>query len=109
MSVAKCRRIEYDAIIGKAQNHRLLNRISTHNWLVFIWLKIHNQENRQSTVFNIWNESFLHFLFATQNLFADQFFISRINTTPERLKARNLFSCRYFSFYEQLKFRAQLS
>ena len=32
-----------------------------------------------------------------------------INTTPERLKARNFFICRYFSFYEQLKFRAQLS
>ena len=27
-------------------------------------------------------------------------FISRINTTPERLKARNFFNCRYFSFYE---------
>ena len=25
------------------------------------------------------------------------------------LKARNFFICRYFSFYEQLKFRAQLS
>ena len=31
-----------------------------------------------------------------------------INTTPERLKARN-FIYLYFSFYEQLKFRAQLS
>ena len=29
-----------------------------------------------------------------------------INTTSERLKARNFFNCRYFSFYEQLKFRA---
>ena len=36
-------------------------------------------------------------------------FISRINTTYERLKARNFFFCRYFSFYEQLKFRAQFS
>ena len=36
-------------------------------------------------------------------------FISMINTTPERLKARNFFICRYFSFYEQLKFHAQLS
>ena len=36
-------------------------------------------------------------------------FISMINTTSERLKARNLFSCPYFSFYEQLKFRTQLS
>ena len=35
--------------------------------------------------------------------------ISMINTTSERLKARNFFICRYFSFYEQLKFRAQLS
>ena len=35
--------------------------------------------------------------------------ISMINTTSERLKARNFFRCRYFSFYEQLKFRAQLS
>ena len=36
-------------------------------------------------------------------------FISMINTTSERLKARNFVICRYFSFYEQLKFRAQLS
>ena len=37
-------------------------------------------------------------------------FISMINTTSERLKARNFFICRYFSsFYEQDKFRAQLS
>ena len=36
-------------------------------------------------------------------------FISMINTTSERLKARNFFICRYFSFYEQLKFRSQLS
>ena len=35
--------------------------------------------------------------------------ISMINTTSERLKARNVFICRYLSFYEQLKFRAQLS
>ena len=36
-------------------------------------------------------------------------FISMINTTSERLKAINFFICRYFSVYEQLKFRAQLS
>ena len=36
-------------------------------------------------------------------------FISMINTTSERLKARNFFICQYFSFYEQLKFHAQLS
>ena len=36
-------------------------------------------------------------------------FISMINTTSERLKARNFFICQYFSFYEQLKFCAQLS
>ena len=36
-------------------------------------------------------------------------FISTINKTSARLKARNFFICRYFSFYEQLKFRAQLS
>ena len=36
-------------------------------------------------------------------------FISMINTTSERLKARNLFICPYLSFYEQLKFPAQLS
>ena len=36
-------------------------------------------------------------------------FISRINTISERLKAKNFFICRYLSFYEQLKFRAQLS
>ena len=35
-------------------------------------------------------------------------FISMINATSERLKARNSI-CRYFSFYEQLKFRVQLS
>ena len=35
-------------------------------------------------------------------------FISMINTTSKRLKARNFFICRYFSFFEQLKFRAQL-
>ena len=35
--------------------------------------------------------------------------ISMINTTSERLKARNFFICQYFTFYEQLKFRAQLS
>ena len=36
-------------------------------------------------------------------------FISMINTTSERLKARNFIALRYFSFYEQLKFHAQLS
>ena len=36
-------------------------------------------------------------------------FISMINTTSERLKSRNFFIRRNFSFYEQLKFRAQLS
>ena len=36
-------------------------------------------------------------------------FISMINTTSERLKASNFFICLYFSFYEQLKFRGQLS
>ena len=36
-------------------------------------------------------------------------FISMINTTSERLKARNFLICRYFSFYEQLKYYAQLS
>ena len=36
-------------------------------------------------------------------------FNSIINTTSERLKARHFFICRYFSFYEQLKFHAQLS
>ena len=35
--------------------------------------------------------------------------ISMINTTSERRKAKNAFVCRYFRFYEQLKFRAQLS
>ena len=33
-------------------------------------------------------------------------FISMIKTTSGRLKARNLFNCRYFSFYKQLKFSA---
>ena len=36
-------------------------------------------------------------------------FISMINTTAKRLIARNFFICLYFSFYEQLKFCAQLS
>ena len=36
-------------------------------------------------------------------------FMSRINTTSERLKARNFLICWYFSFYEQSKFCAQLS
>ena len=36
-------------------------------------------------------------------------FISKKNTTPERFKARNYFIYRYFSFYDQLNFRAQLS
>ena len=36
-------------------------------------------------------------------------FISMINTATERLKTRNFYICRYFSFYEQLKFHAQLS
>ena len=36
-------------------------------------------------------------------------FISMINTSSERVKARKFFICRYFSFYEQLKFRARLS
>ena len=35
-------------------------------------------------------------------------FISMINTS-ERLKAKNFFIFLYFSFYEQLNFRAQLS
>ena len=35
--------------------------------------------------------------------------ISMINTTYERLKARNFVIRRYFSFHEQLKLRAQLS
>ena len=36
-------------------------------------------------------------------------FISMINTTSERLKAKHFFICRYFSFNEQLKCRAQVS
>ena len=32
-----------------------------------------------------------------------------MNATSERLKAINFFIYQYFSFYEQLKFRAQLS
>ena len=36
-------------------------------------------------------------------------FISMINTTPERIEARNFFIYPYFSFDERLKFRAQLS
>ena len=36
-------------------------------------------------------------------------FISIINTTSERLKARNFIICQHFSFYKQLKFQAQLN
>ena len=36
-------------------------------------------------------------------------FISMINTTSERPKARNFFICEYFSLYQQLEFHAQLS
>ena len=36
-------------------------------------------------------------------------FISMINTKSVRLNARYFFICRYFSFYEQLKFHAHLS
>ena len=35
--------------------------------------------------------------------------ISMINTTSERLKAINFCICRYFSFYEQLKFPVEIS
>ena len=34
-------------------------------------------------------------------------FISMINTTSGRHKAKHFFICRYFSFYELLKFRAK--
>ena len=36
-------------------------------------------------------------------------FISIINTTSERLKAKYFFICRYFIFYEQLKCSVELS
>ena len=36
-------------------------------------------------------------------------FISMINTISETLKAINFFICWHFSFYEQLKFRVQVS
>ena len=36
-------------------------------------------------------------------------FISMISTTPEKNKAKHFFICRCLSFYEQLKFCAQLS
>ena len=36
-------------------------------------------------------------------------FSSMINAASERLEARNFFIYRYFSFYEQLKFRAHLT
>ena len=36
-------------------------------------------------------------------------FISMINTTSDRLKAINFFICGILVFYEQLKFRSQLS
>ena len=36
-------------------------------------------------------------------------FITMMNTTYERLKARNFCICQYSNFYEQLKLYAQLS
>ena len=36
-------------------------------------------------------------------------FISMINTTSESLKASKIFIFQHFSFYEQIKFHAQLS
>ena len=36
-------------------------------------------------------------------------FISTIYTTSESMKVRKAFNFQYFNFYEQLKFRAQLS
>ena len=36
-------------------------------------------------------------------------YISMINTSYERLKPRNFFTFRCFGFYDELKFRAQLS
>ena len=36
-------------------------------------------------------------------------FISMINTSPDSLKAREVFIFQHFCFYEQLKFYAQLS
>ena len=44
-----------------------------------------------------------------QTIVAVLTFISMINTISERLKARNFFICQHFSFYEQLKFCAQLN
>ena len=41
--------------------------------------------------------------------FGNSTFICIINTASERLKAMFFFICRYFSFYEQLKFHAKLS
>ena len=35
--------------------------------------------------------------------------ISMINTTSDSLKARKIFICKHFCFYQQLKFHAQLS
>ena len=42
-------------------------------------------------------------------IFGISTFISKVNTTTERLKQETFFICRYFSLYEQLKFCAQLS
>ena len=36
-------------------------------------------------------------------------FVGMINTTSESLKARNIFIFKHFSYFEQLKFHAQLS
>ena len=36
-------------------------------------------------------------------------FVSMMNTTSGRCKTRNFFICRYFSVYERLKCRAELS
>ena len=50
-----------------------------------------------------------HEIYPAQTITGILTFSSLINTTSERLKARHFFICRYFSFYEQLKFRIHLS
>ena len=59
-------------------------------------LKLFSYSTQLSTKFILFNNVIVGILI----------FISMINRTSEGLKERNFFICRYFSFYEQLKFRA---
>ena len=50
-----------------------------------------------------------HGIYPAHKLLAFLNFVSMIKTIFEKLKAKNFCICQYISFYEQLKFPAQLS